>query len=266
MTDSASSYIIESLARGLVVLKTFGPGNPEMSLANIAEAAGVSKATALRVAHTLCEHGFLIKMDTNKRYRVGPAAISVGLATVASMTLPSIAEPFLTRLRDATGETVQLAVPDGQDVVIVGRTPSRQFPPNTIYIGHRVPIHAGSLGRAMLSTLTTEQLSTLLARIDISGATPRSRTTVDLITASVSEASRRGWALNDQETTLEHRSLAAPLCTPSGRAVGAVNITVSAQRLSARELSRKHAATVVGIAREIAALLPDTFAGRQYVM
>ncbi|MDI9930715.1 IclR family transcriptional regulator [Rhodococcus sp. IEGM 1354] len=234
-----------------------------MSAVRVAE---VSKATGLRVAHTPCEHGFLIKMEANKRYRVGPAAISVGLATVASMTLPSIAEPFLTRLRDITGETVQLAVPDGDDVVIVGRTPSRQFPPNTIYIGHRVPIHAGSLGRAMLSTLTPKELSTLLARIYINGATQRSRTTVDEIAASVADAAKRGWALNDQETTLEHRSLAAPVCTPSGRAVGAINITVSAQRLSARELARKHAATVVGIAQEVTALLPDTFAGRQYVM
>ncbi|WP_037162091.1 MULTISPECIES: IclR family transcriptional regulator [Nocardiaceae] len=265
MTNAETNYVIESLARGLVVLKAFGPGNPEMSLADIAETAEVSKATGLRMARTLCEHGFLIKIDANKRYRVGPAAISVGLATVASMTLPSIAEPFLAHLRDVTGETVQLAVPDGDDVVIVGRTPSRQFPPNTIYIGHRVPIHAGSLGRAMLSTLDTDRLSALLDRIDINGATSRSRTTKREITASVTEAARRGWALNDQETTLEHRSLAAPLRAPSGRAVGALNITVSAQRLSARELARKHAMTVVGIAREVTALLPDTFAGRQYV-
>ncbi|MGO4238285.1 IclR family transcriptional regulator [Pseudarthrobacter sp. YAF2] len=265
MSGGNAAYTIESLARGLSVLKGFSPARYDMSLAEIAETAQVTKATAFRIAHTLTEYGFLMRIDQTKLYRLGPTALSVGLETVASMTLPIIAEPALVHLRDRTGETVQLAVPDQLSAVIVGRYPSRRFPPNTVYIGHRVPIYAGSLGRAMLSALEPEQRRAVLAECEIRAATPRSRTSPEAILQALEADAQRGWSLNDQETTVEHRSLAAPLLTPSGQPAGAVNVTVSAQRITAHDLVGKYADAVVQAAQNISGLLPETFAGRQYV-
>lgn len=265
MGSEPGSYTIESLVRGLAVLKGFSPAKYEMDLTDIAEFAGVSKGTAFRIAHTLAEEGFLLRVDETKFYRLGPAAVSVGLETVSSMTLPTIAEPFLVRLRDITSQTVQLAVPDEGSAVIVGRYPSRRFPPNAVYIGHRVPIYAGSLGRSMLSALDSATRRQLLEVLDFEAMTPRSLTKLDRILDSTEVAARQGWSLNDQETTLEHRSLAAAIVTPSGAPVGAVNITVSAQRITAHNLSRKYAKSVVEAARSISDLLPEYFAGRQYL-
>lgn len=262
MPSRSGDYTIESLARGLRVLTAFGPGRPEMSLQDIADHVGVSKTGALRLGHTLCEAGFLVRVGDGRGYRLGPTAITVGLATTATMALPDVAEPLLEELRDTTGETVQFAVPHGTDAVIVGRVPSRQFPPNPVYIGHRVPIHAGSLGRAMLAAAPPQTCESLLGRTALAPLTSRTAVTPEAVRSDLDRIRRRGWALNDQETTVEHRSLAAAICVPSGAPVGAVNITVSASRVSARVLARTHATAVVAAAARISALLPEDFAGR----
>ncbi|ALL77771.1 MULTISPECIES: IclR family transcriptional regulator [unclassified Pseudonocardia] len=262
MPSHRGDYTIESLARGLRVLTAFGPARPEMSLQDIADHVDVSKAGALRLGHTLCEAGFLVRVGDGRGYRLGPTAITVGLATTATMALPEVAEPLLVELRDVTGETAQLAVPHGTDAVIVGRVPSRQFPPNPVYIGHRVPIHAGSLGRAMLAAAPAGTCDEVLARSELPALTPRTATTPEAIRSDLDRTRRRGWALNDQQTTVEHRSLAAAIRVPSGAPVGAVNITVSASRVGARVLARTHAAAVVHVAARISELLPEDFAGR----
>ncbi len=122
------------------MLDAFSPQRPELTLRDVAEAAGVTQPSALRIGHTLIEAGYLVRNQSTKGYRLGPRMVAVALATLSAMPLPEIAEPYLVQLRDATQETAKLAVPSGTDAVIVSYVASRLRPPGDQFIGSSVPL------------------------------------------------------------------------------------------------------------------------------
>jgi len=258
--DDEHGYHIAALARGLAVLDAFGPGHHELTLKEVAEAVDVTPPSALRIGYTLIEAGFLVRNPSTKGYRLGPHALSVGLETLSSMTLPEIAEPYLVALRDSTDETVKLAIPTGTDVMIVARVASLSHPGTTNYIGSSVPMTLSSLGRAVLAWQPAATINAVLAAARTIRLTPKTMPKARL--RQELEATRqRGYALNDQGTTVEQRSIAAPLLDASGRAIGALNLSVSAQRFSLSELERRLAPDVVRAARAVSSVLPPQVQG-----
>ena len=253
-------YLIESLARGLQVLEGFSAERPELALKDIAAAAGVTAPSAVRISHTLTELGYLVRNPVTKGYRLGPKVVAVGMATLNSMTLPELAEPFLVDLRNRTHETVKLAIHTGPVIVFIARIPSRLHPSNNQYVGTSLPIHASSMGRAILAFLPEEEANRLIdesADVRLTSHTP----TKDEVRRALPGIRQRGYELNDQAVTLENRAVAAPLLDAYGVAVGAINISISAQRISAKDLERKMAPLVVETAKQISGILPLTVQG-----
>ncbi|MFF7331801.1 IclR family transcriptional regulator C-terminal domain-containing protein [Streptomyces sp. NPDC008150] len=254
-------YYIAAIGRALAVLDAFSPERPELALRDVAAAADVTQPSALRIGYTLVREGFLVRNPLTKGYRLGPKAISVGMATLGSMTLPEIAEPYLVDLRDRTGETVKLAIHHGATVVFVSRVPSLQHPSSAHHIGTRLPIHATSLGRAILARLPEDDAERLVAESAEAQLTARAPSR-EAVLAELPRIRERGYAVNDQGTSLEHRSVAAPLVGPDGAVVGAVNLSVSAHRMSAKEMEATLAPEVVADAEAISAVLPPDVQGR----
>ncbi|WP_052848918.1 IclR family transcriptional regulator [Streptomyces avicenniae] len=254
------SYHIEALARGLAVLDAFGPLRRELTLKDVAEAARVTQPSALRIGYTLVEAGYLVRNPGTKGYRLGPRALSVGLATLGAMTLPEIAEPYLTDLRNRTQENIKLAVPSGTNSVVVGRVPSYLHPDSTMYIGSTGKMHVSSLGRAILAWRSEEEIAAILERVEEERLTARTLTKPDVL-AELEATRRRGYAVNDQGTTLDHRSVAAPLFGTDGRSLAAVNLSMSVQRISRADLEKEMAPLVVETARAISAVLPPQVQG-----
>ena len=250
-----AAYHIEALARGLVVLGAFSPERPELSLTEIAAAASTTQASAVRISYTLVEAGYLIRNPITKKYRLGPKVLAVALATLSSMTLPELAEPYLVDLRNRTQENATLAVPSGPYAVVIGRIPSRLHPASTTFIGTHMPIHACSLGRAILAWLPSDEVESVLALSEDRRYTSKT-ISPDKVRAELARTRRRGYAVNDQGTTVEHRSVAAPLLNPDGRPIGAINLSVSAQRISLAELQNRLAPQVVECAAAISATIP----------
>ncbi|MGV9861746.1 IclR family transcriptional regulator [Rhodococcus koreensis] len=253
-------YHIAALAKGLAVLSAFNDKRFELSLKEIAEVARVTQPSALRTAHTLVEADFLVKNPTTKGYRLGPMAVSIGLATLGAMTLPEICDPFLVELRNATDETIKLGVAAGPDVVVVARVVSRQHPPSTQYVGSRSPLSLGSLGRAILAWRTDEEIEDAINSRPQPIRTPHTLHGESLRTELVSTR-KRGFSLNDQGVTLENRSVGAPLKDPAGHVAGSINLSVSVQRCSRERLESVYAPMVVETARRISATLPPSVQG-----
>ncbi|MBS1692061.1 MAG: IclR family transcriptional regulator [Actinobacteria bacterium] len=253
------SYFIDSLGRGLSVIDAFTPERPELTLRDLADAAGVSQPSAFRIGYTLVEMGYLVRNPVTKGYRLGPRVITAGLATLASLVLPEIAEPYLTDLRDRTDETVKLGIPAGQQVIVAGWYPSERHPHGD-HLGAALPIHASSLGRAILAGLPDQTARALLTTATMERLTPGTMTPTQAF-RDLAEIRRRGYAINDQGTTSEHRSVAAALVDPKVGAVAAINVSVSAQRVSVADLQRQLAPLVVATARRISAVMPPHVEG-----
>ncbi|SPM30624.1 IclR family transcriptional regulator [Mycobacterium terramassiliense] len=258
--DNRSSYIVTALARGLAVLNAFGPERYELSLRDLADAAGVTPASAFRIGFTLIEAGYVIRNPVTKGYRLGPRALSIGIETLSAMTLTEIAAPYLVALRDRTNETVKLAIPTGLQVVVVARVPSLSYPTMTNYIGAQMPATISSLGRAVLAWETTELMTSVLSKTKSLRLTPKTLPKPQL-REELETTRKRGYAVNDQGTTMEHRSVGAPLLASSGHPIGAVNVSVSAQRISMAELKRRIAPEVVQTAADISRVLPPEVQG-----
>ncbi|MBU6423465.1 MAG: IclR family transcriptional regulator [Chloroflexota bacterium] len=253
---------MESLGRGLAVLSAFAADRRELSLRDVAEAADVSTPSALRIGYTLVELGYLVRDPLTKRYRPGPKLLAVGMASLSSMSLLELAEPYLVELRDRTEETVKLAILDDTEMVYVARIPSLTYPAlGSGLVGTRLPACQTCTGRAILSKLPDREVRTVVQRSTRQKFTEKTITSIDEILTEIKRTRLRGYAVNDQGTTIEHRSAAVAICDASGQPVGAVNVSVSAQRVSLGELTRRLVPHVVTTAERISALLPPQFEG-----
>lgn len=257
-----SRYFVESLGRGLAVLSAFGAERKELSLRDVAAAAQVSTPSALRIGYTLVELGYLVRDPQSKRYRPGPKLLAVGMASLGSMSLLEIAEPYLVQLRDATGETVKLAILDDTEMVYVARIPSLTYPAlGSGLVGTRLPACQTCTGRAILSKLGDRDVRSIVQRSRRERFTDKTITSVDDLLTEIQRTRRRGYAVNDQGTTVEHRSAAVAICDLAGHPVGAVNVSVSAQRVTLSDLTRRLVPHVLSTAERIASLLPPQFEG-----
>lgn len=249
------AYFIHSLARGLKVLAAFGPGRHELSQAEVAEVAGVTVPSALRIGHTLQSLGYLTRSPASRGYRLGPKVLALGRATLDSMPLPTVADPPLRSLRDATGETVKMAVLHDTELVYIARYPSILHPATSVYVGSRLEACTTSMGRAILSQLPREEAVSIVERSRRVNYTARSLTDVEAIMDEVDRARSAGFAINDQSITLEHRSVGAAILSRARQPIAAINVSVSVHRVSVPDLRKRIAPAVVATAREISELL-----------
>lgn len=254
-------YFIESLARGLSVLASYNPQKSELSLADIARTAGVTTPSALRIGYTLVTLGYLVRNPATKGYRLGPKVLSLGIATLSGMSLVDIAEPYLRGLRDRTEETVKMAVLQDTETLYIARYPSTLHPTTSIYVGSRLVAHMTSIGRAILAFMPEDEARTIVERSRRPALTDKSLTGVEEIMAELRRTRERGYSVNDQGITLEHRSAAAPLINAVGQPVAAINVSVSAQRMGFKEMKRRLVPDLVQTAKQISNMLPSHVEG-----
>jgi IclR family transcriptional regulator, pca regulon regulatory protein len=247
---------VESLARGLAVVGAFAPERQELSLTDIAHVAGVTVPSALRIAYTLVELGYLTRNPATRAYRPGPRGLTLAIATLSSMSLVDIADPYLAALRDETGETTKMAVIDGTHVIYVARYPSPKYPASTTYVGSRIPAFATSTGRALLARLPEDEMTATLLRTEREQLTLKTIVDMDALISELRKTRRRGYALNDRGVVIERRSIAAAVTDVLGHPVAAVSISASANRVSLRELEERLAPPLLKTTSEISSLVP----------
>ncbi|WP_249019463.1 IclR family transcriptional regulator [Conexibacter sp. S30A1] len=252
---SSEAYFIQSLARGLRVLEAFESGRHELSQSEVAAAAGVTVPSALRIGYTLQSLGYLTRNPATRGYRLGPKVLALGRATLASMPLPRIADPLLRDLRDATGETVKMAVLQGTEMVYIVRYPSTMHPTTSVHVGSRLEACATSTGRAILAKLPPKRAREIVEHSRRVGHTARTQTDVEAVMRDIDRARADGFAINDQGTSMEHRSVGAAVLDASGEPIAAINISVSVSRVTVVEMRTRLAPLVVATSEDISSLL-----------
>ena len=257
--DAASSrspedrgYGIQSVSRALTILELFDERRPYLSTTEIAELTGLNRATAYRFCQTLLSLGYLEEV-ARRRFRPGLKAVSLARAALRSRELPDLALPYLRELRDTAGETVNMALLDGADVVYVSRLLSHHLLALRLFVGSRLPAYASSLGRAMLAFLPDDEVEALLSGMTFTSFTRHTIVDRRRLLAELQRIRSRGYAINDQELVLGIRGIAAPIFGVDGRPIAAVNLSI-AHTLPLRELEAKFAGPLVETARAITEL------------
>jgi IclR family transcriptional regulator, pca regulon regulatory protein len=251
--ETDGGEFVQSLARGLAVLRTFDASSPAMTLAEVARRAGLSRATARRLLHTFEALGYM--HTDGKLFALTPRVLDLGYAYVSSLQLPEIAQPYMEQLSESVNESVSAAVLDGFDVVYVARVPTKHVMSISLGLGSRLPAALTSMGRVLLAGLPAIQFDGFCADATWSPRTERSIRDTTALRQVVEDARQRGFALVDEELEDNVRSVAAPLTDRLGRTVAALNVGTSAARVSLVDLHERIVPELVSTARAISARL-----------
>jgi DNA-binding IclR family transcriptional regulator len=234
MSLDASIPGTQTVVRAVALLKAFTDDQPEMGLSELARSVGLNKATAFRLLSAL-EHEGLVAHDTpGGAYRLGPEAIALGARALRATDLRAAARPELDALARETGETADLEILDGGDVLVVEEVHGRYVLGTMLSVGTRWPAHATSTGKAILAHLPeAEAFEALGHNRRLRAATPKTLTDRETLRADLAATRARGYATADGELEDNFAAVGAPVFNHEGRVTGAISIGGPLTRLTA---------------------------------
>ena len=247
-----SPDFIEAIARGLDVIRAFGPGQPVMSLAGVAGASGLPRPTARRILLTLEQLGYARQVGAGG-YELTPRVLDLGMSYVLSRGLWEVARPHMEALVSRTRESSSIAQLDGSDIVYVARVAVPKIVTLAVTIGTRFPAMQTSLGKVLLAALPLTEAEQVLAEPSRSGITPRWQPDATERAAALREVRARGWALTDEQLAPGIRSVAVPLRDGDGRVIAALNVNSHAAETPLEVLTGKHLPLLLQTAGAISA-------------
>jgi IclR family pca regulon transcriptional regulator len=253
--DKGSEHV-QSLARGLSVIRAFGAASPELTLSEVARATGLTRAAARRFLLTLVDLGY-VRTD-GRLFALSPRILELGYAYLSGLSLPEVALPHLERLVAEVHESASVSVLDVSDIVYVARVPTTRIMRVTIAIGTRFPAHSTSMGRVLLAWLPPEELDAYFARTTLRRHTSRTITSPSVLRTELDRVRAQGWAIVDQELEEGLRSIAAPVRDRGGRVIAAANISSHASRTSVDSARRDLLPPLLATAARIEADLHAT--------
>lgn len=231
----------QSFARGLAVIRAFGPGKSALRLGEVAELAGVTRATARRVLLTLETLGYA--SQEQRRFRLTPRILDLGFSYLSSLDIWEVAEPSLADLSRRIDEAnCSVSVLDGNDIVIVSTVKARNPGLMTlhIHVGTRMPAYAAAMGRVLLGALDPVDLDAYLDRVRIEPLTPFTVRDRDALRAVIARDRAQGWSISDRELSLGLVSLAVPLVTRAGRTLASMNLSAPPSAVDAGLMVRDY--------------------------
>ena len=228
---------VQSLERGLAVIKAFGADAPELRLSDVARATGLTRAAARRFLLTLVRLGYVRQDGTS--FSLRPRVLELGYAYLSALSLPEVAMPHMETLVADVNESSSIAVLDELDIIYVARVPTQRIMTITIAVGTRLPAYATSMGRVLLAGLEDDDLEDRLDRIELERLTPTTVADHYALREQVDRAREAGWSMVDQELEQGVRSASVPIRDATGAVVAAMNVSVHASRMTMQALRRE---------------------------
>jgi IclR family KDG regulon transcriptional repressor len=244
---------LSSVTTAVKLLKTFSEGEAELGVTTLARRLGVAKSTVYRLATTLVAEGMLEQNRENEKYRLGIALFGLGALVRQRMNVSNEARPHIFALREATNETVRLAVLDGSEILFVYDLESTQAIRMRANLGDRKPAFCSSEGRAMLAFQDEAMIEAILGG-NLLRRTAKTETDPAQLRKALARVRKSGYAQEDEQCEAGMRSLAAPIRDAEGRVVAAVGVAGPRQRLT-EDVLEKFAPQVIETARAVSSRL-----------
>lgn len=217
-----SADFVQSLARGLQVIRTFDGDHPSLTLSEVAERTGLAKAAARRSLLTLQHLGFV--ETRGRQFLLTPRILELGFGYLSSLQLPELALPAMEHLSVQVDESSSLSVLDGSEIVYVARVPVHRVMTISLGVGARLPAFAASMGRVLLAGLPDAALDGWLARVETRPLTPHTIFRKPELKAEILRVRGQGYCLVDQELELGLCSISVPVRDRHGKVLAALNV------------------------------------------
>ncbi len=244
---------LEQLERAMAVLESFDGDHPAMTLSEVAELTGMTRAAARRILLTLRSLGFL-KSD-GREFSLTPKVLNLGWNYFASLGVDEIARPVLADLVKRLNESCSMSTLDLPNVVYVARVHPQRVMTMGGGVGSRLPASTTAAGRVLLAALDDAALDEYLAGRPLRQYTPRTITDPDRFRAVLAEVRDQGYCLVDQELEIGLLALSVPVTGRDGRTSAAVSVSSSAARMTPAHFRRECLPPLREAASQISAAL-----------
>ncbi|EMY36017.1 beta-ketoadipate pathway transcriptional regulator [Arthrobacter crystallopoietes BAB-32] len=225
-TKLPGDQFVQSLARGLAVIRAFDADNTSMTLSEVSKRTGLTRATARRFLHTLVDLGY-VRTD-GRVFELTALVLQLGYSYLAGQSLPQLVQPLLEELSSELHESTSASILDGGEIVYIARIHTRRIMTVGIAVGTRFPAYATSMGRVLLAGLPEQDLKEYLRTAELKPLTARTISTPEGLLAELDKVREQGWSLVDQELENGLRSVAVPIFNPDGSVAAALNMSMQA--------------------------------------
>ncbi|MDN7179240.1 helix-turn-helix domain-containing protein [Caballeronia sp. SEWSISQ10-4 2] len=250
---SGDPNYMTSLERGLTVIQAFSKQRHRLSISQISQKTGISRAAVRRCLYTLSHLGFVAAED--ERYFVlRPKVLALGHAYLTSSPFASVSMPVLRHVTSVLNESSSIAVLDGADILYIARAPTSRIMTIELDVGSRLPAYCTSMGRVMLWQLSDDELEARLKMMRFLQYTANTLTTPDALKAELNKVSVQGFALIDQELGAGLRSVAIPIVNSRGVTVAATCVAVHESRVTVGDMKLKILPVLREAAQELSLL------------
>jgi len=246
---------IKSIEKCFVVLDCLSHSDTQMKLEEIVKQTGYKKTTCFRLLKTMLNLGLIETLPGKKTYQFGPRLVSLGLAALKDMNLHQAALPILKRLSQETGETVNLTILSGTEILYVERVMSNYLVNINVNVGDRLPVYCASMGKVILAFLSPEKLDEIISAIHFEPKTDKTILSKQNLKKELEKIRKQGFAINDEELEKGLRAVAAPIFNHSGEAYAALNIAWTTARRPEQSVFMEFSEKIIDAAQVISGLM-----------
>ena len=241
MSDETGSIdrkdLIEGLGRGLKVIEAFDDDHARLTPSEVGALAGITRTAARRYLLSLVHFGYAA--TDGKQFWLTPRVLRLGQSYLGAARLPRLVQPFIQRVSMQCGETVNVSVLDGHEVVYIARSNPQRVVSIGYHAGARLPAHVVTPGIVMLSTLPDAVLETWIAEHEFNSFTPHTVTDHGLFRSHVLAARTQGHWITEQQLDIGLRGVAVALRDRKGESKGAIGMTVQAVAYSPEQMEER---------------------------
>lgn len=257
--DVALRSTVQSLAKGFRVLESFSHGSEEMTLSEVAEAAGLDPGTTFRMLNTFVSLGYVARVPGSKRFTLTLKVLDLGFNAIGRKDLRAMVRPTLRSLVDEVSEAASFGVLEGGDVLYIERVRAGFTRLGVdIRVGTRIPVGISAIGQVILAFLPEERLHAALdakSTQDWSNVPAISRTR---LAQKLDRIRADGYIIEDSGVTSGLCVLSMPVLNPDGHALGAISIAAPSVRASVRDLKKRGLGPLRAAVRDTARAIEAT--------
>lgn len=235
--DLRPEGFVQSFERGLSVIRAFSRERPALTLSEVANDTGLTRAAARRFLITLEALGYA--QTDGRTFMLTPRVLDLGYAFLSSSELADIMQRHLEELAEAIHESASGSQLQGHDIVYIARASTSRIMTLGLSVGAHLPAYCTSMGRVLLAGLSDSALEHFLDTADLKRRTEQTVVSRDVLRNKIEAVRQSGFCVLDGELEPGLRSIAVPIRKPDGTVAAAINVSVHASRTAIHELERK---------------------------
>ena len=246
---------VKSLEKCVHILTCMADNRKNMTLNELTQKTGLKKTTIYRLLQALTSLQLVEKKTKTRQYFLGPKLIYFGVTALGNWDLHTISLPIMTKLRNETGETVNLSILKDSEIIILARIQSDHLFNVNLSVGSRLPVNCTSQGKAILAYIDGEKANWIMTNLIFDKRTENTISSISDLKKELERIRQNGYAINNEELEKGLSAVAAPIFNHSGQVVAAINVSYSRARHPEPEMYERLSRKVIRASKEISSAI-----------